>query len=339
MKRTPRSRRATGHGSPGAKSWLSTSSAVRRGKTTLLERTLRDFQPNQTFFVIEGDQATTNDSLRIKAAGAPVVQINTGSGCHLDAGMVAQGLAELKPAFGSVVMIENVGNLVCPAMFDLGENAKVAILSVTEGDDKPIKYPHMFRAASLLLINKIDLLPYVAFDLDHCQDYARQVNPAIEIMTLSATTGEGLESWVDWLSAASRRERGGDIPAAHGGRAVIVSSSLGTARSNLSSRAGLPAIPVSDLPAWPKTTGARAAHGPHGPRARRSAAAIIPQAAGNLPRAEIDTLDELCAAKQIEAKTNEHRPSSKRQEHGAHGFCREHAPCQSRPNSMPRREF
>ena len=179
------------------------------GKTTLLERTLRDFQPNQTFFVIEGDQATTNDSLRIKAAGAPVVQINTGSGCHLDAGMVAQGLAELKPAFGSVVMIENVGNLVCPAMFDLGESAKVAILSVTEGDDKPIKYPHMFRAASLLLINKIDLLPYVAFDLDRCQDYARQVNPAIEIMTLSATTGEGLESWFDWLSAASRRERGG----------------------------------------------------------------------------------------------------------------------------------
>jgi hydrogenase nickel incorporation protein HypB len=109
-------------------------------------------------------------------------------------------------------MIENVGNLVCPAMFDLGESAKVAILSVTEGDDKPIKYPHMFQAASLLLINKIDLLPYVEFDLNRCRDYARQVNPAIEIMMLSATTGEGLENWFDWISAPSRRERGGAFP-------------------------------------------------------------------------------------------------------------------------------
>ena len=182
------------------------------GKTTLLERTVRDLRRMQTFFVIEGDQATTNDSLQIKAAGAPVVQINTGSGCHLDADMVAWALGELKPSFGSVLMIENVGNLVCPAMFDLGESAKVAILSVTEGDDKPIKYPHMFRAASLLLINKIDLLPYVEFELDRCQAYARQVNPTIEIMTLSATTGEGLQSWFDWISAASRRERGGTFP-------------------------------------------------------------------------------------------------------------------------------
>jgi hydrogenase nickel incorporation protein HypB len=182
------------------------------GKTTLLERTVRELQPIQPFFVIEGDQATTNDGLRIKAAGAPVVQINTGSGCHLDADMVAHGLAELKPSFGSILMIENVGNLVCPALFDLGESAKVAILSVTEGDDKPIKYPHMFQAASLLIINKIDLLPYVDFDLARCQAYARQVNPAIEIMTLSATTGEGLETWFDWISAASRRERGGIFP-------------------------------------------------------------------------------------------------------------------------------
>lgn len=182
------------------------------GKTTLLERTVRDLRHKQTFFVIEGDQATTNDSLRIKAAGAPVVQINTGSGCHLDADMVAHGLAELKPSFGSVLLIENVGNLVCPAMFDLGESAKVAILSVTEGDDKPIKYPHTFQAASLLLINKIDLLPYVDFELGRCQAYARQVHPAIEIMTLSATTGEGLETWFDWISAASRRERGGTFP-------------------------------------------------------------------------------------------------------------------------------
>jgi hydrogenase nickel incorporation protein HypB len=182
------------------------------GKTTLLERTVRELRHTQTFFVIEGDQATTNDSLRIKAAGAPVVQINTGSGCHLDADMVAHGLAELKPSFGSVLMIENVGNLVCPAMFDLGESAKVAILSVTEGDDKPIKYPHMFQAASMLVINKIDLLPYVEFELDRCQAYARQVNPSIKIMTLSATTGEGLETWFDWISAASRRERGGTFP-------------------------------------------------------------------------------------------------------------------------------
>ena len=182
------------------------------GKTTLLERTVRDSRHKQPFFVIEGDQATTNDSLRIKAAGAPVVQINTGSGCHLDADMVAHGLGELKPAFGSVLMIENVGNLVCPAMFDLGERAKVAILSVTEGDDKPIKYPHMFQAASLLIINKIDLLPYVEFALDRCLANALQVNPAIEIMTLSATTGEGLETWFDWILAASRRERGGVFP-------------------------------------------------------------------------------------------------------------------------------
>lgn len=191
---------------------LNLVSAPGAGKTTLLERTVRDLRHKQPFFVIEGDQATTNDSLRIKAAGAPVVQINTGSGCHLDADMVAHGLAELKPAFGSILVIENVGNLVCPAMFDLGECAKVAILSVAEGDDKPIKYPHMFQAASLLLINKIDLLPYVDFDLDRCQAYARQVNPAIEIMTLSAKTGEGLASWFDWISAASRRQRGGTFP-------------------------------------------------------------------------------------------------------------------------------
>ena len=212
-RRTPRSRRATGHGSPAERSsTLNLVSGPGAGKTTLLERTVRELQPIQPFFVIEGDQATTNDSLRIKAAGAPVVQINTGSGCHLDADMVARGVAELKPSFGSILMIENVGNLVCPALFDLGESAKVAILSVTEGDDKPIKYPHMFQAASLLLINKIDLLPYVDFGLDRCQAYARQVNPAIEIMMLSAKTGEGLVTWFEWISAASCRERAGTFP-------------------------------------------------------------------------------------------------------------------------------
>jgi hydrogenase nickel incorporation protein HypB len=195
------------------------------GKTTLLERTVRDLRHKKTFFVIGGDQATTNDGLRIKAAGAPVVQINTGSGCHLDADMVGRGVAELKPSFGSVLMIENVGNLVCPAMFDLGEKAKVAILSVTEGADKPIKYPHMFRAASLLLINKADLLPYVEFDLDRCRACARRVNPAIEIMTLSTTTGEGLAAWfgLDFCRIAPGAWRSGSPRS--GGRAVIVSSS------------------------------------------------------------------------------------------------------------------
>lgn len=177
------------------------------GKTALLERTLRELAGQHDFFVIEGDQATSHDGERIKATGAPVVQINTGSGCHLDADMVARGLAELRPSFGSVLLIENVGNLVCPALFDLGETAKVAILSLPEGEDKPIKYPHMFRAADLLLINKIDLLPHLEFDLDRCLVYVRQVNPGIEVMTVSARTGEGLERWYEWISAASRRAR------------------------------------------------------------------------------------------------------------------------------------
>jgi len=177
------------------------------GKTTLLERTLEDLAGRHEFFVIEGDQATSNDGERIKAAGASVVQINTGSGCHLDAEMVGRGLVELNPSFGSVLFIENVGNLVCPALFDLGETAKVAILSLPEGEDKPIKYPHMFRAANLLLINKMDLLQHLDFDLDRTLSFARLVNPAIEIMTVSARTGAGLDRWYDWISAASRRAR------------------------------------------------------------------------------------------------------------------------------------
>ncbi|HET6375778.1 MAG TPA: hydrogenase nickel incorporation protein HypB [Methylocella sp.] len=169
------------------------------GKTAVLERTLRGLQKTQPCFVIEGDQATSNDSERIKDAGAPAIQINTGSGCHLDASMVARALSALKPSFRSIVMIENVGNLVCPALFDLGEHAKVLILSVTEGEDKPVKYPHMFEAARLLLINKIDLLPHLAFDLDRCMAYARQVNPGIEILALSAATGEGFDAWHAWI--------------------------------------------------------------------------------------------------------------------------------------------
>jgi hydrogenase nickel incorporation protein HypB len=134
----------------------------------------------------------------------PAVQINTGQGCHLDAEMLARGLAELKPTAGSLLFIENVGNLVCPALFDLGEAKRVAILSVTEGDDKPAKYPHMFRAADLMLLNKIDLLPHVRFDVDRAIAHAREVNPKIEVLQLSAQTGEGLERWFDWIAVAHK---------------------------------------------------------------------------------------------------------------------------------------
>jgi hydrogenase nickel incorporation protein HypB len=169
------------------------------GKTTLLERTIRDLQGDRPIGVLEGDQATTLDGDRIRAAGAPVVQVNTGTGCHLEADMVARGLVELRPPTGSMVLIENVGNLVCPAMFDLGERAKVVILSVTEGEDKPLKYPHMFRAATLMLINKIDLLPHVEFDPERVIGHARQVNPDIAALSVSARTGAGMAQWYDWL--------------------------------------------------------------------------------------------------------------------------------------------
>lgn len=177
------------------------------GKTTLLERTIRDLADRMTFYVVEGDQATANDGERIQSAGAPVVQVNTGTGCHLEADMVEKGLRHLKPEFGSIVMIENVGNLVCPALFDLGEKSKVAILSVTEGEDKPIKYPHMFQASDLMILNKIDLLPHVAFDVERCLDHARQVNPNIQVLQVSATTGEGLEAWYDWIASEARSYR------------------------------------------------------------------------------------------------------------------------------------
>jgi hydrogenase nickel incorporation protein HypB len=169
------------------------------GKTTLLARTIQDLKDKVVINVIEGDQATTNDADRIKATGCNVIQINTGAGCHLDAQMVEQGLQQLNPPLNSIVMIENVGNLVCPALFDLGETAKVAILSVTEGEDKPIKYPYMFRASQVMIINKIDLLPYVQFNVDRCIEYAHQVNPHLKIFQVSATTGTGLEAWYHWL--------------------------------------------------------------------------------------------------------------------------------------------
>jgi hydrogenase nickel incorporation protein HypB len=178
---------------------LNLMSAPGAGKTALLERTIRDMQGGTSLFVVEGDQATANDGERIRAAGAPVVQVNTGTGCHLDADMVARGVAELSPGAGSIVMIENVGNLVCPALFDLGEHRRIVILSVTEGDDKPLKYPHMFRAADLMLLNKIDLAPYVDFDVSRATANALTVNPDIAVLRVSARTGEGLDAWYTWL--------------------------------------------------------------------------------------------------------------------------------------------
>jgi len=169
------------------------------GKTTLLERTIRDLKDELKLYVVEGDQATANDGERIRAAGAAAVQVNTGAGCHLEADMVARGLAELKPPLGSVVMIENVGNLVCPAMFDLGERAKVVILSVTEGEDKPLKYPHMFRAAEIMILNKTDLLPHVDFSVPQAIANAREVNPGIMVLQVSARSGEGMAEWYGWL--------------------------------------------------------------------------------------------------------------------------------------------
>ncbi len=169
------------------------------GKTTLLTRTLNYLKDKVPCAVIEGDQQTTNDAERIRATGVPAIQVNTGKGCHLDAQMVHDAMHHLGLKDNSLLFIENVGNLVCPAGFDLGEQHKVAILSVTEGEDKPLKYPHMFAAADLMLINKIDLLPYVNVNIEACVNAARRVNPDIDVIVLSATTGEGMNEWVAWL--------------------------------------------------------------------------------------------------------------------------------------------
>jgi hydrogenase nickel incorporation protein HypB len=171
------------------------------GKTTLLCRTIEQLKNRLSIAVIEGDQQTSYDAERIRTTGVPALQINTGKGCHLDAFMVGAALQKLAPADDSLLLIENVGNLVCPAAFDLGEAHKVAILSVTEGEDKPLKYPDMFRAASLMLLNKIDLLPYVSFKLDLAIEHARRVNPALTVIKVSATTGEGFDEWLAWLEA------------------------------------------------------------------------------------------------------------------------------------------
>ena len=183
--------------------WLALNlvSSPGSGKTTLLEATILRLKGRVPVVVIEGDQQTSQDADRIKAAGAPAVQINTGKGCHLDAHMVGHALAVLAPPAGAVVMIENVGNLVCPAAFDLGEAHKVVILSVTEGEDKPLKYPDMFAAADLMLLNKVDLLPYLRFDVERCVAHARRVNPGIEVLRVSAQTGEGLDDWLRWVEA------------------------------------------------------------------------------------------------------------------------------------------
>lgn len=170
------------------------------GKTTLLEATLKHVKDQFHSYVIEGDQQTTHDADRIAATGCEVVQINTGKGCHLDAEMIHRALHQLNPLPNSVVFIENVGNLVCPAMFDLGEKARVAIISVTEGDDKPLKYPDMFESSHVCIINKIDLLPYVNFEVEKAKQYARKVNPSIQFIELSATTGEGMNGWYQWLN-------------------------------------------------------------------------------------------------------------------------------------------
>jgi len=172
------------------------------GKTSLLTRTLQDLKDEMPLAVIEGDQETSQDADRIRETGVPAIQINTGKGCHLDAHQVGHAVDHLNPDEASVLMIENVGNLVCPAAFDLGEAHKVAILSITEGEDKPIKYPDMFHAADLLLLNKVDLLPHLQFDIEQCIDYARRVNPGIQVLRVSATSGEGMEDWYQWLRLA-----------------------------------------------------------------------------------------------------------------------------------------
>lgn len=169
------------------------------GKTSLLERTIKELGNKINFFVIEGDQQTMNDANRIKAVGAPVVQINTGNGCHLDANMISRAVKELDAENNSVMMIENVGNLICPSLFDLGEAKRVVIISTTEGDDKPIKYPTMFASSHLCIINKTDILPYVDFDMEKTKQYAHQVNHHLEFIQLSVKTGEGMKVWYDWL--------------------------------------------------------------------------------------------------------------------------------------------
>lgn len=187
---------------------LNLMSSPGSGKTTLLVRTIEDLQQKVPLAVIEGDQQTRLDADRIHAAGAASVQINTGRNCHLDAHMVGHALTQLKPAPGSIVFVENVGNLVCPSAFDLGEAHKVVMLSVTEGDDKPLKYPDIFAISDLMVVTKIDLLPYVEFDVARCIAFARRIRPAIEVVQVSAKSGQGLDDWYRWIE--QRRPSAGE---------------------------------------------------------------------------------------------------------------------------------
>lgn len=173
------------------------------GKTSFLERTLSDLKTELDFYVIEGDQQTLNDANRIDALKVPVVQVNTGQGCHLESDMVYSAVKKLAPKDNSILMIENVGNLVCPSLFDLGENKRIVIISVTEGEDKPIKYPDMFAGSQVCIINKTDLLPYVDFNVEKCKEYARRVNPNLEFFEVSATKGDGMKDWYEWLKTVS----------------------------------------------------------------------------------------------------------------------------------------
>lgn len=169
------------------------------GKTTFLEKTLTDLKKDIDFYVIEGDQQTLNDANRIDAIKVPVVQVNTGKGCHLESDMVYDAVKKLEIKDHSILMIENVGNLVCPAMFDLGEDHRIVIISTTEGDDKPLKYPDMFEGSDVCIINKTDLLPYLQFDIEKAKDYAKRANPNLIFFEVSATTGEGMNTWYNWL--------------------------------------------------------------------------------------------------------------------------------------------
>ena len=178
------------------------------GKTTLLVQTIGLLKHRMSINVVEGDQQTTRDAERIRATGVNALQINTGKGCHLDAHMIGHALDRIKPADESLFLIENVGNLVCPAAFDLGEHHKVVILSVTEGEDKPLKYPDMFRAAHLMLLNKCDLLPYVDFDMAQARANAHRVNPDLTILSVSATSGEGMTEWLAWIESGLQAQRG-----------------------------------------------------------------------------------------------------------------------------------
>ncbi len=184
---------------------LNVVSSPGSGKTSLLVRAIEALKGREEVAVIEGDQQTSNDADRIRAAGAPAIQINTGKGCHLDAHMVGHAFEKLRPAPGSVLFIENVGNLVCPAAFDLGEAKRVVVLSVTEGEDKPLKYPDMFATADLMLLNKADLLPHLDFDVGKCLANALRVNPRLQTLIVSARTGEGLEAFVAWIEASAQR--------------------------------------------------------------------------------------------------------------------------------------